>query len=232
MNIEKDYTYSATELLQNNVTDFDIMREKPLSFKAGAEYLVCCPLRYYEHPAFIRDLLVILEKNKEIFVKVEFLSHLDYRDKNAISNAINQITIFNDTKGYKKFITKDVPRFIKKWGRTLSKKDLKKFEQGKLERIEFIKMNNKQSKNILSKFTADELLQILMSIWVFNYDVVKKKCLLFIQKLSLDLNDMPESTKQQILQKGQKEKVVMPPFSMKPYNKEILDIFAKQSRMN
>ena len=231
MDIEKSHTYSAEEVLQNNVTDFDIMREKPLSFRAGAEFLICCPVRYYEHPAFIKDLVRILARNREIFQKVEFISHLDYRDKNVIADAINQITIFNEAKSYDKFITKDVPRFIKKWARTIPRSDIKKYESGKVERIQFVEISNRQAKRILSNFTADELLEILMTIWVFNYDVVKKKCLSFIQKLSVDMSGTQESMEHAKLLKEQK-KVDMPKFSMKPYSKEDLDIFAKQSIMN
>jgi len=226
-----DYLHSAKEVLQENITDFDIMRERPLAFRAGGNFLICSPVKYYEHPAFIKDLIKMLMNYKDIFVKVSFLSSIDYKDQSAIQNAIDQITIFNETKMYKKFIQKAVPTFIKRWGKTIRQKDIKKFEAGKIDKIDYVKLTSRSAKKAIDNYSADELLYILMAIWVFNYDIVKKKCLFFMASLNLDTENTQEFIK--LRESSTKSKpVVMPEFSMKPYSKETLKIFAKQSKMN
>ena len=229
---EKNYVYSAKEVLDEQVTDLTIMREKPLTFKVGGSYLIIAPIMYYEHPAFIRDISNMLLKYKEIFTKVEFLTTITYTDPNAIQDAINQITIMNITRNYKHFITKGVPRFIRKWGKTIDKKAIKEYEKDPLAYVEFIPIEYGQTKKILQHLQVDELLHILLMLWVFNYDIVKKKFLSFIQLLKLDTENIQKYTKQMKTLNKEREPVVMPKFSMEPFSENTWKIFEEQSRMN
>lgn len=169
INVREDL-YEVRDILQENFTDFDIQRQRPLVFKAGKEYLVCAPVQWKRHPAFIQDLSRIIAFHLEIFEKVEFLTSVEVQNKDAIGKAITQITIFNGSRQYERFVKNDLPSFIRKWAFTLNRKNEK-----------IIPLSRRKAGKILSSFLVDELLEVFFAIFVFNYDVVKKRPSIFSQ---------------------------------------------------
>lgn len=174
--------YNPNELLQENWIDFDIMREKPLVFRSGDSHLVVKPLLNRDTPLFLKDLFKILGRYYAFFQEVEFLTAENYKNKSQISQAVNSITFFNSTDGFSDLVRKDIPAFIRRWGFTVKRE--RTFMQkllGSEGNFRFVKISRRKAKRILSDYTTDELLQVFFSIVVFNYDIVKKKTMEFLQ---------------------------------------------------
>ncbi len=205
--------YNVKEILQEHVTDFDIMREKPLSFTAGGRHIVCLPVRYYEHGQFVRDLSRLLTSYYRIFQKVEFLSAQNCLDTGAVNSAINQITIFDNTVEYRKFITKEIPAFVRRYCRTIRGEKLVK-----IHRV----------KSLIKHFSADELLQVFFTVFVFNYDIVKKKTFDFLTRLQ---TGRPANS----IYSGsftRANTALMPKYSERPFSRSDLQSLEEQSRLN
>jgi hypothetical protein len=208
----REHLYNVQEILQEHITDFDIMREKPLTFCAGGHYIVCAPVRFYEHGMFIRDLVRSLTRYAEIFQKVEFLTSGNFQEQSAVSRAIGQVTVFSNSRQYQEFISREVPAFVKRWALTIKGKKL-------------VKIRN--ARKLLGPFSADEILQVFFTLFVFNYDIVKKKTFDFLARLQTGQlrNTTPSGS-------GMGKVFVMPKYSEKPYSKQDLELFEKQSTMN
>ena len=204
--------YSVHEILQEQVTDFDIVREKPLTFMASGKYLVCAPVRYYNHGRFVQELTRLLTNYYEIFQKVEFVTSANFKNENEMLRAVQQVTLFSASKDYRKFIAKEIPAFIKRWAYTIRGKRI-------------VKIRN--AKRLLKGFSSDELLQVFFAIFVFNYDIVKKKTFDFLSRIRSGNLRNPMSLDSSISTVG-----AMPRYSKKRYSKSDLDLFAKQSKLN
>ncbi len=217
-----EHLYSVKEILQEQTTDFDIVREKPLTFKAGGHYLVCAPVRYYEHPQFIKDLTEIIGGYYEIFQKIEWLSSENYRDDNAISRAVHQVNIFDNSASYGNFIRKVLPGFIQRWGYTI--------RQDKLFRADaLIRIPRMRARKILSAFSVDELLQVFFTLFVFNYDIVQKKNFDLLSRLqsggSRQLMTLSDGSRK-------KKTLRMPNYNAGRYSESDLQVFEDLSRLN
>jgi len=210
-------SYNLKELLHENFTDFDIIREKPMVFKVGEIMIIIAPVKVKDSPLFLRQMTGLILKYYEIFANLEFLSAHNFKDENIVKDLINKVTIFTADKKYRKFI-KDVIDFIYQWGFTV---------KGKNEKI--VRLKNK-SKRILNNFHADEIICMLFTLFVYNYDIEKKNCLEFLKVFSLQ-EQKGKSSQPADTSKTQKERVVMPKYLEKPYSRETLDIFANQSKM-
>lgn len=214
-----DNMISPKEILQDHFTDFDILREKPLVFKAGDCHLVAAPIMWKEHPEFIVDLGKILSRNLDLFQNVEFLSASVMRDQSAITKLISQVRVFQATRQYKKFILKDMPKFIMRWAWTID---------GNEDEEKFIPLNDNKKKavKILDAFHVDELLYVLFAIFCFNYDLVKQNTLDFISRLSVGGTGQALQTSSA---SSTKTVCQMPKYSAKPYPKSTLELFERQS---
>jgi len=209
-------SYNLKELLHENFTDFDVVREKPMVFKVGEVHIVIAPVKVKDSPLFLKQMSKIILQYYEIFANLEFLSSHNYRDENVVKDLISKVTIFTADRKYKQFI-KDAIKFIYRWGYTV---------KGKKDKIVRIK---NRARRILNNFHADEIIHMLFVLFVYNYDIEKKNCIEFLKMFSLQEQNEKSSQRAGGL-KTQKERVVMPKFSEKPYSREALDIFAKQSR--
>lgn len=214
---EKKNFYSISELLQENYTDLDIIREKPMVFKVGKIYIVIQPVTVGYHRKFLKDMIRILNKYYWIFVDLEFLSSQNLRDENVITDLISKVKIHSSNRKYKKFLKESV-KFISKWGYYA------KIKNEKVKRI-------KGKVKILNGFYADEIIHMLFVMFVYNYDLVKKNCLQFL-KMFQGRESSAKSTSRLDTSRRQRERVVMPKFSTKPYSKGTLKIFEKQSKTN
>jgi len=212
---EKKDSFNLKELLQDNYTDFDIIREKPMVFKVGDVMIICAPAMAKDSPLFLKQMSHLILEYYEIFENLEFLASHNFRDKNIVKDLIDKVTVFTASKKYSRFI-KDAIDFIYEWGYTV---------KGKGKKVVRIKS---RPKRILNNFHADEILYMLFVLFVYNYELEKKNCLEFLKIFELQEPREKSSVLTGNL-KTQKERVVMPKFSTKPYNKETLDIFAKQS---
>jgi len=206
--------YSVKEILQENYTDFDIVRERPLTFHSGGQYLVCAPVRYYEHPRFIKELCSIIGGFHEILSKVEWLSSQDYKEDPAVTRAVNQITLFSNTASYDRFINKALHGFISRWAYTIRKNKL-------------IRIPRRKAKRILGCFSVDELIQVFFTIFVFNYDIVRKKNFDLFRRLRGNPADTMYSGSS-----GEKRTVQMPKYSPGRSSRSTLELFVQQSRMH
>lgn len=212
---EKKY-YDVTRLLQERITDFEIMREDPIVFRAGSSHIVCKPVKYYKHYDFLDDLAKMFTKYGEIFSKIDFISANEFKDKDKIVKMVGQMTLFSTTKEYKKFTKKGLPSFIKTWAY-------------KIKGNEIVKLTNRDIKKFMGEFTIDELIEVLLTIFNFNYSIVKKKIFGFLQVL----NDKGVGSQEDMISSNHtKNKVVqMPKFSLKPFSKSTLKLMSEQSKM-
>lgn len=191
------------KFLQEQYTDFEIMREKPLVYRTPAGSLIFKPVKYFDHPRFIRDLSLMITGYYSIFQKLEFLSNENFKNKDEISRAITQVTIFNSTKLYQDFVVVALPRFISTW--SIYSKDNKKIS----------KCSKRKMRKVLSYFTTDELIEMFLCLFVFNYDIVAKKNFAVLKRLGLTKAQDTTSTGQL-----QKKKVVQfPKLTLKPLPK-------------
>ena len=208
--------YSVKEILQENVNDLDIMREKPVTFKAGGEFLVCRPVKYYEHPKFLRDLGTLLLTYKEIFAKIEWLSIEGFKEDPELTKAVAQITIFNTSAEYESFCMKGLPWFITEWCYTIKKDKL-------------IKLKKRKAKRILENFTVEDMFKVMMTLYVFNYDIVKKNMFNLLGNLT---GEKPKTNTGHSTSYKKKKDVQMPKFSEKPFSKSVLRTLEEQSTMS
>ncbi len=204
---------SPKEILQEQYTDFDILREKPLVFKAGDQHLVCAPIKWHEHPEFILDLSKMLTRYFAIFKNIEFLSTELMKNEGAVKNLISQVMVFQNTREYKRFVKKDMPSFIIRWAITI-------------ENEKFVRISKLKARTILEPFHIDELLQVLFTLYCFNYDLVKQNTLDFISRLSVGGNGQARSTSSASTTATERQ---MPKYSSRPYPKSTLELFARQS---
>lgn len=219
MNIEvRDRLYDVKSLLQERSTDFDIMRERPLIFSAKGRHLVCAPVKWRDHPAFVQDLARLLTRYYEIFQKVEFLSSDEYRESARLQQAIGQVALFDGTRAYRLFVTRGLPRFFRKWAFTLDRKE---------KRI--IRIRRRHLTRILDCFSVDELLEVFFCLFVFNYDIVKKKTFNFLTHLQI-APQAPTTSLDSFTDTSRES--VMPPYSPKRFSRSDLALLAQQSRPN
>ncbi len=219
MNLKvRERLYDVQSLLQERSTDFDIMRERPLIFSARGKHLVCAPVKWREHPAFVQDLTRTISRYIEIFQKVEFLSSDEFKNSGAIDGALKQIAVFDGTRQYDRFIRKGLPDFLRKWAFTLDRKEKK-----------LIKLSRRSLNNILDCFSVDELLEVFFAIFVFNYDVVKKKTFDFLTRLQI-VPSQPTTSLDSFT--GTRPESPMPKYSPKQFSKSDLESLAQQSLLN
>lgn len=210
--------YDVKELVRSKVDDLSIVRQEPAFFKAGNQFLVALPVKYWEHPYFIRDLAKMLLVYAEIFKKMEFLSIEAMKEKSTVEKMVHSVTIFSNTKEYLHFVKKGLPEFLIKWGRTLNKKENK-----------IIKIKKRKSKKLFEHFTIDELLKVFMYIFAFNYDAVKKNNWDLLQKImpQTSVQKVQDTTYSGIKKKSLEE--ILPKFSNSPFSKSDLKVIAQQS---
>jgi len=213
----KNY-HNVAELVQNSITDFAQVRHDPEIFKSGNKYLVILPVYYREHPGFIHDLGIMMLVYADVFKKLEFLSLEAMQVKSKVSKMIHQVTLFNNTVAYKRFVKYGLPAFLRKWCRTLNKK-----------KTRFIKIKRRKAKGILKEFTIDELLKVFMYLFAFNYDAVKKNNWDLLQKLipTTSIPKTVDTTHSGINTKSLAE--TLPPFSLAPFNRSDLKRIEQQS---
>jgi|GEM_PF-2199526 len=209
--------YTLQELLQENYTDLDLYREKPLMFRRGRQFLLVEPVSYGDHPAFLKAMAELVIRYRQIFAEIDFLSSANYNDQSVIKDLTTKVLLFNADKNYRKFM-KDVERFIVRWAFFAE-------EQGNdVRRIKGTRI----CRRFLADFKADEIIHILFAMFVFNYDIVKKKTLEFFALFA----DEATSAKRKSSSTSRRKAFRLPKFSEQPFSKSVWRSLEKRSRMH
>lgn len=173
--------YDLKELLYENHTDLDILRQKPLVFidKLG-NHLVIEPVRYFEHPLFMKMMGALLMEHKWAFDQIDFLSHENFESEESINEAINQLAILKVGEEYEKFI-KDSHDLIFRWGKVFIKNTENELIEVEYEEGE----DDKERTAIVGNFHIDEFFRILLTLIYYNYFLVKKNLMDCLQVLQI-----------------------------------------------
>ncbi len=215
--------YNPRELLAEKWTDFDVMRAKPIAFRSGGSVIVCMPVTYREHPVFLKDMSSLIVSYYEIFRNAVWLSSRTYRDRERLQKVVDSVTLFAGTKSYEKFITHGVPRFIARWAWTVRR-------DGDEER--FVRIRSRRAGlKLLNPFLADEILKMLFTIFVFNYDMIKASAADFLRTLGLDAEGIQGRIEASACSTFTTASTlqVMPPYSDKPFSRDALNLLERQS---
>ena len=218
MMFEKKEHYTLQELLQENYTDLDLYREKPLTFKRGRLYLLIRPVSYGEHPAFLKEMGRHVIKYRQIFGELDFLSSSNYKEKSIIQDLTTKVMLFSAGRRYKRFM-RETESFILRWGYFAEERN------GKIIRTSPSLLAKRR---FLSEFQADEIIYILFLMFVFNYDIVKKKTLSFF---ALFQDENRNSAKRKSSSISKRREFRLPKFSEGPFNKSVWRSLEKRSKM-
>lgn len=212
-----DNKIKIKEIVQDNYTDFDILKEKPVSFKKGNYYIIAAPVRFIEHDEFLQQMASLMIKYYEIFKQIDLLTAFNYNKPGVMEQVMNSLTIFQASKKYKKFM-KDVFKFCVKWCYVA--------KEGNNE----AKKNKRLAKKIILQFNPSEIIYLLYVLFVFNFDIVKKNTIQFLAMFTGQ--EMQDSQLQSdISSAGTKDKALkMPPYSENPFQASVLDLLEEQSR--
>lgn len=216
--LNKKTQLKLTDLVQDNYTDIDLYREKPMLFDNGTWILIIRPVPYREHDIFLKEMAALIFEHYEIFHELEFLSAFDYKSDEAMSKVVEKVGIFTANKKYSIF-KKDSINFVKKWGYISKKKEYLTPER-----------KPKKIKRFLEDVEPSEMIYILYLIFVFNFDIVKKNTIEFLKMFTGDIT-LETSTPGTSSDGTSKRVVVMPKFSRKPFSKSTLNLLEKQSQM-
>lgn len=212
-----------TELLQDNLfTDISIIREDPLVFNNSAYkniLLVVKPVLFKEYDKFLKDMAEIIVYNYEIFKEVKFLSVTDYKKEETIEDLIQKINLFNVTKEFITFKTQAI-KFISRWAFVTKKRKYVK-----------LKHNPRLCKKYIEGTDPSEFIHILFTLFVMNFDVVKKNLIEFLKVFrknrDIDLTIQTDISSRGTSQKG----VVMPKYTPEPFNESTLSLLEQQSKI-
>lgn len=219
--LDVDRRIEITKLMQDQFTDMDIIREKPIVFDNSESniLLIVKPVLFKEHDKFLQDMARIIIENYEVFKDINFLSINNYDKEEDISELINKVNIFTASKEYKKF-KKQSMKFIEKWAFVSRRKNL----------IE-LSHNKNLCKKYIEGTDPSEFIHILFTLFVMNFDIVKKNLMEFLKVFRINLN-INSNSQMDISSRGISRKaVVMPNYSPKPFNESTLNLLEQQSKM-
>ncbi len=210
--------YNPKELLYEKYTDFDIMREKPVVFTIGGFAIVIMPVTIKDSPLFIKEMSRVMVQHYEIFQNALFFTAKDYRKKRKITKVVDSITMYANTKSYRRFMKKTAPAFIRQWAYTV-------------DGDSFIRMNKVSRwkvRKAIEMLTPDELIQVFFTILTFNYDIVKKKTAEFLKTLGVDsLTETDHTASSNSTTRN--SYFQMPEYSPKPFSEQTLNLLEQQS---
>jgi len=218
--LNKQTQLKLTDLMQDQITDLDIYREKPFVFDNGQGLLLIVkPVLFKEHDIFLKDMSKIIIENYEIFANLDFLSHENYKEKESVDKLVAKVSIYTANKKYSVF-KKRATKFILKWSFVNKKKRIIKYTH-----------NKRLCKQFLNSIEPSEFVYILFLLFVMNFDIVKKNLLelmkMFQKDLIIEFNIQMGTSSLGILEKV----VVMPKYSVEPFNKLTLDLLEQQSKI-
>ena len=212
-----DNKIKIKELIQDNYSDLDIMKEKPIAFKKGNYYIIAAPVRFIEHDEFLQHMASLMVKYYEIFQQIDLLTSFNYNKPGIMEQVINSLAIFQASKKYKKFM-KDVFKFCAKWSCVAKESDKE------------AKRNKRLVKKVIMQFNPSEIIYLLYVLFVFNFDIVKKNTIQFLAMFTgQEIKD--EQWHSGTLSAGTSKKVLkMPQYSENPLPRSVLDLLEEQSR--
>jgi hypothetical protein len=218
--ITKRVQLELTNLMQDQNTDLDIYREKPFVYDNGRGLLLIVkPLSFLEHDIFLKAMAKLIISYYEIFMNLDFLSNQNYKDKDTINNLTAKVGIFTADKKYRAF-KKSAIKFVTKWAYVSKKKN-------KID----LNHDKKLCKKIIKTMEPSDFIYILFLLFVYNFDIVKKNLLGFMEMFKQDVT-LEYNLQTGISSRGILEKVVaMPKYSVEPFNKSTLDLLEQQSKI-
>lgn len=222
--LDKSKRTELTELMQNQFTDIAIIREQPIVFENSYDsniILVVKPVLFKEHDKFLRDMADIIIDNYEILDEVSFLSVNNYSDQESVQDIISKINIFSADKQFTKF-RKDAVEFIEKWAFVSKKK-----------KYVTLKHSKKLCRRYIDNTEPSEFIHILFSLFVMNFDIVKKNLSEFLSVFKKNIHlDTKSTTPTDTSSHGTSQKeATMPKYSREPYNESTLNLFEQQSKI-
>ena len=162
--MEKTAAKRLIDSIDERTTSLEIYRDTPEVIGTGDHIIIVKPVSANDHPDFMNDFFIITAGHAEIFEKCDWLIEKNLTDENSKKDTAS-IMLFNNSKVYKHFIQKALPRFFRKWAFTFD------FKKEKL-----IKISKKKMKAIMKNFEIDELIKAYLFLYYFNYGILKKNC--------------------------------------------------------
>jgi len=233
--LTKKTQVDLTELMQENFTDLDLFREKPFVFKSGKCFLVVAPVTVREHDKFLKHMCKMVLKYYEVFQNLEFLSSSDFKDKETVSRIVKEVNLFNADRNYGKFM-KSAEDFIARWAFVTTQQKgnvVLAYEPGNIVSALFLgikrRHNSYRCRMMLRSIMPDEFIYILFLLFVYNFEIVKKNLVHFLEIFKLEAIGKGKSSKHMAMLKTSEILGLIPEFSAKPYSSEQLDTFARLS---
>jgi hypothetical protein len=216
--LNKATQLKLTDLLQDQFSDLDIYREKPFVYdnKEGL-YLIVKPVAFNEHDIFLRQMSELIIKHYEIFSKVDFLNHQDFRDKNAVDELVGKFNIFEANRSYTRF-KKQATKFMLRWAYVTKKAIYIKLEH-----------NKRLCKKILKTMEPSDFVYILFLLFTYNFNLVKKNLLELIKMFNPDIATELNTQTDTLCPGTSRKAVVMPKYSTSPFSASILTLLETQS---
>lgn len=209
-----------TDLVQDNYTELDLYREKPMLFDDGKRVLIIKPVPFRVHDKFLKEMAEIIFDHYHLFKQIDFLTAFNYKSKTAMNKVMQKVELFTANKTYKKF-KKDASKFVEKWTYISKKKEILK-----------PKRNRKKVRKFLEDVEPSEFIYMVYLLFVYNFDIVKKNSIEFLKMFTggVELEktiQQSETSSFGTLRKA----VVMPKFSEKPYSRSTLNLLEEQSKL-
>jgi len=218
VSLNKQVKLKLTDIMQEDYTDLDLYREKPIYFDNKKYILIVKPVSFKNHDIFLCEMARLIFANYDIFAALDFLNSYNYKDKNAVNTLIEKIGIFTADKKYTKF-KKDALKFIAKWIYISKRKETLT-----------PKHNKRKARKCLDDIEPSEFIYILFLLFVYNFDIVKKNSIEFLKMFRGGIEI--EGQKLENSSFGTSKKVLaIPKYSPKPFSKSTLKLIEEQSKL-
>jgi hypothetical protein len=218
INLNKELKIKLTDIMQDNYTDLDLYREKPLYFDNKKYIVAVKAVPFKEHDIFLQEMARLIFEHYEIFISLDFLNSYNYKDAKAVNTLMEKVGIFTAEQRYTHF-KKDAFKFMTKWTFVSKKKAVLNF-----------KRNKRLSKKCLKKIEPSEFIYILFLLFVYNFDIVKKNSIEFLKMFRGGI-EIENQTMEKSSSGISKKVIAMPKFSPKPFSKSTLNLLEEQSKL-
>jgi hypothetical protein len=218
--LDRQTQLKLTDLIQDQFSDLDIYREKPFIYdnKQGL-LLIVKPVTFKEHDIFLKQMSALIVNHYDIFSKIDFLNHQDFKDKNTVDALVAKVSIFEANQNYTKF-KRQATEFVLRWAYVTKKKP-------------YITLQHNRSlcRKIVNTLEPDQFIHIVFLLFVYNFDIVKKNLVEFMKIFKHDII-IESSIATGTLSHGISQRVVvMPKYSKEPFSKSDLDLLEQQSKI-
>ena len=217
--LNKQTKLKLTDIMQDNYSDLDLYREKPIFFENDGLILTIKPVPFREHDIFLKEMASLIFEHYEIFQTIDFLNAYNYQDPDSVNKLMQKIGVFTADKKYGIF-RKEARKFVIKWAFISKKKATIK-----------PKHSRSKIKKFLESVEPSEFIYMLFLLFVYNFDIVKKNTIEFLKMFRTNIEIESQVQKSDTSSVGTLRKVVaMPKFSQSPFSKSTLNLLEEQSK--